>query len=263
MLDALPLGYPLPLTYPETLVKYYVFLDGEYDLAVYNKRYEFLDGEYDLNAYLKQYTHLSGEYDLNAYTKKYAYLDGEYALLAYAKTYHYLDGEYDLNAYTKKYSYLDGEYALLAYEVFKAFVANLRTGAHSTYSNFDFNSLSGSYGAKSDGIYQLTGTTDNGTAIATLLDTGKTDFQSSFQKRLTDAYMGLKSNGTVKLTITTESSTTPYTVTGTSALENIKIPLGRGARGRYWQIKLENQTGSSFVLDSIELLAEILGRRDR
>jgi hypothetical protein len=240
------------------------YLNSQFSLPLgYIGQYGYLNSAFGLDAFSKKQGYLSSQFNLPVFVKEQGYVDAQFALNVWQLKRGFLDSQFALNAYQVAQGYLDSEFLLDATEAYACFVANLRTGAHSTYSNFNFNSLSGEYGAKDDGIYQLTGTTDGGVAIATLLDTGKTDFQSAQLKRMTDAYLGVKSDGSIKLNLITENTDTTYTIAATNALQTHKINLGRGAIGRYWQAILENVSGSSFVLESLELNTEILSRKVR
>src|SRR5690606_5732595 len=101
---------------------------------------------------------------------------------------------------------IDGQFALNAYAKLYAWAMNLETGAMSKYDDFDFYALSGDMGADGAGLYRLSGTTDNGTAIPDFVQTGKLDFGKSELKRVIDYYQGVD-GGPFDLTVTTETGT--------------------------------------------------------
>ena len=225
--------------------------------------HSFLDLQFAVAAgFITHKSCVEQQFKISVWVKQQGFINAEFDFLAYLKKYSSADSQFALNTFIHRFGEFEGVFSLDAYEVFKTLVANLKTAAHSNYDNFDFNSLSGEYGAKSDGIYQLAGSTDNGVAIDTLLDIGNTDFQDSHLKRITDAYIGCKSDGNVKLTVATENNSNAYTINAANAIiKTVKVNLGKGAKGRYWRLKLENVNGSSFTMDSLEVLAEILNRR--
>ena len=236
-------------------------LGGEYNLSAFEKKTGYLGGEYELDVYKIYKAYLGGEYSIDHFVKKTGFLGAEYDLDAYLKFRAYIGAEYNLDAYEAVYAFLGACYELDANEVFYAFATNLETGAITEYTNFNFNSVSGDMACTDTGLFRLTGSDDDGTAIDASIETGKFDFGSSMLKRLSDAYLSISSDGNLTLTVTTESGTTAYTLTGTSNLETLKADLASGHEGRYWTIKVENVTGSTMELDSIELLPQILSRR--
>ena len=237
------------------------YLNHEYGLEAFVKHTGYLNAEYELDVYKVYTAYLNHEYSLDHFVKQTGFLNHEYAVDAYVKFRGYLNQEYNLDAYEAVTAFLNICYELDAHEVFYAFSTNLETGAVSEYTNYNFNSICGDLAATDTGIYSLTGADDAGTAIAASIETGKFDFGSSMLKRMTDAYLGVSSDGNLTLTVTTESGTTAYTLTPTTTLETVKANLARGHKGKYWSIKVENVTGSTMELDSIELLPQILSRR--
>lgn len=146
---------------------------------------------------------------------------------------------------------------------------NLDNGEHTKYTNYTFHSfgrLDGAeLGAKADGIYLLTGSDDQGTAIAASAKFGFADFGSDFLKRLATAYVGHK-GGDITLDVATDDSVTvrQYLITRTSAASEVKrsrVKLARGLRARYWQLGVSNVAGSDFELESISPLLEVLRRK--
>jgi len=245
-----------------TYLRFSSNINSQFALNSFIPQTGYLTGQFALGAFQKQTSYLTGQLNLNAYVYNRSIINSQFIFPVYTKQYGQISGQLALNAFTKLNGKLNADYYFDATELFKTLVANLHTNAHSTYSNFEFNSLSGQYGAKDDGIYELTGTTDNGVNIDCLLDVGKTDFQSPFLKRMTTAYLGLRSDGIVKLTVSTENGTNSYSITTTAdKIMTNKINLGLGGMGRYWQFILENQNGSSLSVDGIEVLVDILSRR--
>jgi len=147
------------------------------------------------------------------------------------------------------------------------FVMNTVTKGISEYTNYKFNSLSGDYAAKDEGIYQISGIQDEGIGIEALLKTGLIDFDSNIQKQVPYAYVGLNKAGSLMLkTIVTYKGKRKerwYKVNprAVDATDTIRVNMGKGIKSRYWQFELTNFEGADFELDSIELLPLQLKRR--
>jgi hypothetical protein len=263
------------LAYSDKLID----LIGQYDLNAYAEKLFSINGQYDVASYKSYQTALNSEYDLLAYQNLNSYIDAQYSLKHYIAVTTYVQGEYDLGAYKTAIitvdaqyglsafqqiiSYLQAEYNILANEAFYGWIMNLDTKAVSRYEGFSFNSLDGQFGAMSDGIYQLSGTTNNGTAIDAFIQTGRFDFGSQFQKRVEYAYLATKSSGDVQLSMTANGSTIDYTVSPDTEMNTVKKKLALGPKDRYWQAKISNMEGSTFELYSVELLESIQSRRYR
>jgi hypothetical protein len=142
---------------------------------------------------------------------------------------------------------------------------NLSTGAISN-GTLSGNSISNGYIADTNGIYTLFGSNDNGVTITGIIQTGKLDFnvetqgQGAYQKRVTDAYIA-KEGGRLLLTVETENSSIGYGIRTTEKMENVKVDLALGSKGRYWQYKLQNVLGQASIVDNIELEVNVLLRR--
>lgn len=140
-----------------------------------------------------------------------------------------------------------------------SWLVNLATGAIAS-GDQAYNSLSGHLGADSSGLYDCVGASDAGIAIDGYAETGKLDFKETSLKRVTDAYIGMDSDGLL-LTVTTDNSSVAYNLPATTQLETVKANLARGAKGRYWQFRLDNVSGSVAKVDSVEFEVEKLSRR--
>lgn len=149
-----------------------------------------------------------------------------------------------------------------------ALVVNLSNMARTEYSNYGFNSFAyfneKYYGATTSGLYELTGDTDDDTYITSTVRTGSYDFDTSFKKNVPDAYLGLKNDGELRIKTVRddldESSLFTITPNGDS-IHNRRVKLPLGSRSRYWGFELQNRNGSDFLLDSIEMRANIGSRR--
>jgi hypothetical protein len=144
--------------------------------------------------------------------------------------------------------------------------ASTRNGSVQTYpvakwTGMDFNSISGSVGANSTGIFSLIGDTDNGTAINGYIETGKQDLGTNYLKRVTDAYLRVN-GGKLKLSVTADNtSAVAYSIAKTTKMDTVKANLARGAKGDLWKFKIENSAGSKAVLQDMQLEVAPLSRR--
>lgn len=146
------------------------------------------------------------------------------------------------------------------------FVLNTENEAITQYDNYNFNSISNNMGAMSDGIYELSGEDDEGTAIAAHFKTSLMDFKSSIHKQCPYAYIGLTSDGELMLKTITEQHGKKnerwYKFNHPKdAMDTARVQLGRGVKSRYWQYEISNISGADFDIDSIELLPLVLKRR--
>jgi hypothetical protein len=236
-------------------------LVGRQSLYAFNARQSALSGRYGLNTYQLSQSGLDAQYSLYRYVTVTAFVDGQKALNAYTTFVLALDGRQDLSAYTQVINYLQAQYGLLANEAFHGWLMNMGTKAVSRYEGFNFNSLDGEFGSMDDGIYQLTGTTNNGAAINAFIQTGRMDFGDSHLKRVHVAYMAAKANGNLTLSMTAQGATTNYTIAPTSELNTVKSKLALGPQDRYWQAKVANASGADFELENIELIEQTTRRR--
>lgn len=149
-----------------------------------------------------------------------------------------------------------------------SYVVNANNFALVKYRNFNFNSfinLGGKYyGVADDGVYELDGDTDDGTAIAASLTLGKSDFNSEMLKSLPAVYIGAKTTGDLILKITVDSGLSYYytmTAQVSGDLKTNRITPGKGLRSRYWQFELTNVDGGDLTFDSISFHPVELSRR--
>lgn len=147
-------------------------------------------------------------------------------------------------------------------------VMHTERGALSQYVNYPFNSfcvVDGVYlGASEDGLFALTGDTDDGAIIEASARLGITDFGTSHHKRIERVYVGLRTDGRMVLRVVTDDTKTrDYLVqrAPSEALHGAQVNLGRGLEARYWQFELRNQDGCDFSADMLEMKPIKLRRR--
>lgn len=151
---------------------------------------------------------------------------------------------------------------------FSTIAMHTEIGALTTYDNYKFNSyalFNGVYlGAKGDGIFALSGATDNGAVIDAAARVGLTDFSTSHLKRIDRCYVGYRTDGNMVLRVfTDEINVREYLLhaTGKAGLHGNHVRIGKGLAARYWQFEIRNKDGADFSLDMIELKPTILRRR--
>lgn len=130
-----------------------------------------------------------------------------------------------------------------------AYVMNINTTESWKYTNQDFLhiiAIGGKfYGVKANGLYLLEGSTDNGTAINSVIKTKSTDFGSFKSKRVKYFYLNSDTATTVR-PIVDEVSQNSHT----SSFGGRKCVLALGNQGRYWQFEVSGIN----KLEGIEVL---------
>ena len=172
----------------------------------------------------------------------------------------------DTIAFVGKLPLEDGDYS--------AWVMNAETTGATTYSNFPFNSLltheNRSYGVTETGLYELTGTDDDGTDIDWSIRTGDINFRSSKDKRTIRAYIYALTDGS--LTLKTVSSDFGARTERNYLIEPRAsdsqddetfrmVKLSRGLQGIWWSFELTSVDGSTVDFKGAEVLPVILVRR--
>ena len=122
--------------------------------------------------------------------------------------------------------------------------------------------------ANEDGIHSYGVCSDaNGTNIDAYFAIQKTDFGIANQKRLRAMYIGYEASGPIKLTITGDEYTTREKIlqpnSGDQMQHGIRVGLNRDLRARYFEFRFDNINGVDFSIDSIILIAVILGKKPR
>ena len=145
-------------------------------------------------------------------------------------------------------------------------VLNTKTGATTRYDNYPFNSFTKiggkHYGAKDDGIYELTGVDDAGAVIDAAVNLGKNNFGTSLLKSMDNCYVGAASDGKIIVKVTVNGVTYSYSARNSSTeLEVQRVDMGRGLRANYYELEIQNTAGGAFELASVEFTPVPLSRR--
>jgi hypothetical protein len=152
----------------------------------------------------------------------------------------------------------------------KAWVMNTETTAMGWYDNFKFESIVSWRGRElavgPDGIHELTGDSDNGRMIDSLVESGFTDFGVPQTKRLDNMYFGYTSNGQIAVKPEVyESRRLPYVYfleeRDADAPRNSRVTPGKGLWGRYWRLTITNVDGADFEVHDATVDIAVSTRR--
>ena len=149
----------------------------------------------------------------------------------------------------------------------KAVIMNTDNFALSEYEQFDIDSVV-QVGdtillAGKDGLYVLSGDTDDGTAISANVRTILTDFDSPNLKTITDGYFAVRGNGGLDVATVFDDGSLSDTerITAESQIKNHKTDFSRGVRNRFAGLDIKNVLGSDFEIDEIGMMIEVGSRR--
>ena len=125
---------------------------------------------------------------------------------------------------------------------------NLENLATTSYSDYDFTSMSGGYGTKADGVYALVST---GNVWATI-DLGKEDFGTEELKHLPAVYLGVTAETPMTLRVQTPQHDYAYDARSSGTeLRVQRVDTGRGLRSNWYNFTLTNSEGSDFTLATV------------
>lgn len=136
----------------------------------------------------------------------------------------------------------------------------------SKFTNFNFNSYAVINGrdiaGSSSGLYSLSGDTDAGSIIQSYISTPALMFVTYLPKKVRGFRIGGRLNGNVTLSVTDGTTTWSDTVDfGDSLLTQIKKGYFQHAtRGEYLTFTFTNTEGESFILNNIDIYAQVLER---
>lgn len=153
-----------------------------------------------------------------------------------------------------------------------AHVMNTGSKAHSTYSNYPFNSFAViggvEYGMTDAGIHRLEGGDDAGSPIKSRVRTAMTSMGVSNLKRFRYAYLGMIADGDMCVKVITVDSKTSerradwYRMkAGSGGPAPGRVKIGEGLRSVYWSFELESIDGTQFELDYLKMVPIMLEQR--
>ena len=137
-----------------------------------------------------------------------------------------------------------------------ALVLNTKNFGLSKYTDYNYNSLcmfNGKViGGKTNGVYELSGTTDNdGAAISWKLKTGELLLHKN---KLREVWLSGKMSGDLKMTVeTAEEESYEYDVDSVSTNEDsVRIKVGKGLESEYVTIEFTDTSGETVEIDKIQ-----------
>lgn len=155
--------------------------------------------------------------------------------------------------------------------IYRGVTMNLSTQAITTYSNFPFNSMgyfNGELiGANEEGLFVLGGGLDKDMRINAKLKTGTLNLGDNFIKHIRNVWLTYRTDGHLALVLyVDEDADNPVEiqtelVSDEIQEERLKVP--RGLRGRYYTLELTNLSGADFDIEQLSILVESIRRKAR
>ena len=139
------------------------------------------------------------------------------------------------------------------------YAQNLETGSVTSYTGYDFTSMSGNYATGAAGFYDMESTG----AVDAHISLGKNDFGSENLKRLPACYLGASSDTPMELRVTTPDDE-DYRYEARSCGADIRmhrVDPGKGFNSNWYDLSLYNTEGSDFTLASVSFAPVASGRR--
>jgi len=141
----------------------------------------------------------------------------------------------------------------LAGEVWECYVLNTPKFHPSVYSGFNFNSFcvfeNRAFGANDTGIYELTGTTDDGTAIHSGIVLSETEFGSPNKKRFRRGYIGVSGNSPVMVLECEDGKREVYSID-----DQGKVVFSSELKSKKWKLSIADFD----TLSTVKLVPVIL-----
>lgn len=150
-------------------------------------------------------------------------------------------------------------------------VMNTRTTALSEYDAYAFNSfavIDGKYyAAGPDGLFRIdvgdVDEADTANEIQASFMFGANKLGSAGIKRVSDCYAAMRASGEMKFRLHVDEQDPVEYAINPLAIDRLKQRrslVGKGARGKYWQLQFENTNGCDFDFDSITMQGVDTGR---
>jgi hypothetical protein len=145
---------------------------------------------------------------------------------------------------------------------------NLKRVALSQYGEFNFNSMAVMngvpIGASSDGIFSLfDAEKDNGTYIASIIETVLSNFGVISKKKPRRLYVSLEASGALLIKLKVDDGDYKNYSFNPKVLgqKEHRTPLSVTSfqKGDYWMVRIENVDGADFSIDDLSGLFIILG----
>jgi len=142
----------------------------------------------------------------------------------------------------------------------------------SEYDNYDYLLLTNAFGKKigvaADGIYELTGDTDNTVDINADVLFGLDSFRTEDLKRVKAVHLGYRADNSgdlnVQIVVDGEAQIREYIVRHISSASGIKrgrATIAKGLKSRYWQYGIKNVAGADFMIDDLNVYVQQHNRK--
>jgi hypothetical protein len=135
------------------------------------------------------------------------------------------------------------------------------------YAGVNFNSYAWMgnvlLAANEDGLFVIGGATDNSVAIdaSMAFPINPSDAQL---RRLSKLVVGYRNDGDLRLTVSADGGENYEYVleeTGRDECHPNRVRIGKGIKGKYWTMTIENIGGADFAVDTLDADWEVLSRR--
>ncbi|MDD2990624.1 MAG: hypothetical protein PHI64_16910 [Zoogloea sp.] len=150
---------------------------------------------------------------------------------------------------------------------YEAYSVNLATGAVSRYTEFPFDQIlrfgNKHFGVRPDGIYELTGGTDNGNPILASAVTFPTMFRTSNLKRVPYVYLVGRTEGTLEVGVRADEGpeyTFPTGQAPRAGVQAVRAKVAQGIRGNAFAFRITNPGGEDFEIERAEALVDVTTR---
>ena len=144
------------------------------------------------------------------------------------------------------------------------YATNLATGAVGRYDGFNFEGFCRvgmtTFGYRGDGLYRIGADDDNGALVSAMLELAADDFGTAQGKRVGNVFLGLATDGDVYVRLI-EDDQTERTYRAYQRRAEHRADFAKGAKSRFWRLRLEITDASQVELDNIEWVLAPTGRR--
>lgn len=142
----------------------------------------------------------------------------------------------------------------------------------SEYDNYNYLMLGTVFGktigVAADGIYELTGDTDNAVDINADVLFGLDSFRTEDLKRIKTVHLGYRADNSgdlnVQIVVDGEDKIREYIVRHVSSASGIKrgrATIAKGLKSRYWQYGVKNVAGADFLIDDLSVFVQQHNRK--
>jgi hypothetical protein len=144
------------------------------------------------------------------------------------------------------------------------YATNLATGAVGRYDGFNFEGFCRlgmtTFGFRGDGLYRIGADDDNGELVSAMLELAADDFGTAQGKRVGNVFLGLATDGDVYVRLVVDDQT-ERTYRAYQRRAEHRADFAKGAKSRFWRLRLEITDASQVELDNVEWVLAPTGRR--